>query len=109
MVSDLKSLEFYRDTEQEKVELILNSYWRPTLSVIGMEGLPSFEKAGNVIYKEFKVRCSMRLPPTLNAEKAKSLLDQMLESKDDTFNSQISLSILGAGTGFNAPELPNSL
>ena len=30
-------------------QLYLNNTWRPTLSIVGAAGLPSIEKAGNVI------------------------------------------------------------
>jgi hypothetical protein len=64
MLSQVKSIGFEKG-EEENFELLLNNFWRPTLSVIGFEGLPNFSKAGNVIYKELKLRCSLRLPPTL--------------------------------------------
>merc|ERR1719362_266283 len=42
----------------------LGQWWRPALSVIGIEGLPSdLSKAGNVVYKELKFRLSMRTAP----------------------------------------------
>ena len=30
-------------------ELLLNSTWRPTLSVTGVDGIPSLQNAGNVL------------------------------------------------------------
>jgi hypothetical protein len=50
---------------KENLELHLNNWWRPQLTVIGIEGLPSnLSMAGNAIVKELKFRCSMRLAPT---------------------------------------------
>lgn len=50
---------------KENLELHLNNWWRPQLSVIGMEGLPTdLAMAGNAIIKDLKLRMSMRLAPT---------------------------------------------
>jgi hypothetical protein len=49
MLKDLKSIA-HAHGENENYELLLNNFWRPTLSVTGFEGLPNFEKAGNVVY-----------------------------------------------------------
>jgi len=70
-------------SDNEALELLLNNYWRPTLSVTGLEGLPPFERAGNVVYKEMKVRVSLRLPPTLKADKATEIVREILTQKRD--------------------------
>ncbi|WP_259423769.1 M20/M25/M40 family metallo-hydrolase [Coxiella burnetii] len=54
-------------------ELLLNRTWRPQLSVTGIDGLPSVENAGNVSIPELTVMLSMRLPPTVDGEKASPL------------------------------------
>jgi Peptidase dimerisation domain len=90
------------------LEIILNNYWRPTLSVIGLEGLPTFEKAGNVIYQKLSIRCSMRLPPTLDSVKAKNRVIEIL-SEPDNYNTEVQVSFVGNGTGFNAPKMSEGL
>ncbi len=50
-------------------ELILNRTWRATLSIIGAEGLPALEDAGNVLRPHTSIKLSLRLPPNCNAEK----------------------------------------
>lgn len=72
--------------------------------MIGLEDLPTFEKAGMVIYQQMKVRCSMRLPPTLELFKARERVNDILtQGRDDDYNAQIDVSFIGNGTGFNAP------
>lgn len=68
----LKSIAHESQSEQqEKYELIVNSTWLPQLTVTGLEGLPSnLSDASNSIKRSITVRCSLRLPPTLSAEKA---------------------------------------
>ena len=54
---------------KENLELHLNNWWRPQLTVIGMEGLPTnLSMAGNAIIKDLKLRLSMRLAPTQSGE-----------------------------------------
>ena len=48
----------------DPTELILNNTWRPCLEVIGIDGLPKPENAGNVLRAFTKARISIRLPPT---------------------------------------------
>lgn len=58
------------------------------------------------------MRCkvSIRLPPTLNGEKASKIItEKLLEKKDDTFNATINLDITSAGNGLDAPKLPEDI
>jgi acetylornithine deacetylase/succinyl-diaminopimelate desuccinylase-like protein len=74
-----------------------------------MQGLPSdLSKAGNVIVKKMKVRCSMRLAPTHNADKVIDMLRQEFvgRQEDDTFGAQVDFEVVDAGEGFCAPDLP---
>jgi hypothetical protein len=75
----------------ERYEVLLNTTWRPQLTIIGLSGLPSnLAHAGNVIRKEMKVRCSMRLAPTHNADEIQDLLRQhFLAPGDDTFGAKV--------------------
>ena len=55
---------------KEKLELYLNTWWRPQLTLIGIEGLPNnLSLAGNVVVKSLKFRMSMRLAPTHDSKK----------------------------------------
>lgn len=75
----------------ERYEVLLNNTWRPLLTVIGLVGLPSnLSHAGNVIRKELKVRCSMRLAPTHDPDEIQDLLRQhFLMPDDDTFGAKV--------------------
>ena len=107
MLKDLKSIA-HAHGENENYELLLNNFWRPTLTVNGFEGLPNFEKAGNVVYQMLKLRCSLRLPPTLDPAKAAEIVKAKL-SEPEPFNSQVEVVISGTGNGFDAPKLPDEI
>ncbi len=54
----------------DPLELLLNSTWRPTLSVTGAEGIPPFRSAGNVLRPYTSLKLSFRLTPTMDPKVA---------------------------------------
>lgn len=99
-----------KDEENPHFTQSIANYWKPSLSVIGFEGLPNFDNAGYVIYKEHTIRCALRLPPTLDGEKATQILkEKILEDSGDTFGAKIDLTINCYGNGLNLPKLPESI
>ena len=107
MLKDLKSIA-HAHGKNENYELLINNFWRPTLSVTGFEGLPNFEKAGNVVYQILKLRCSLRLPPTLDSAKAFEIVKAKL-SEPEPYNSKVEVVIAGAGNGFDVPKIPDEI
>jgi len=99
------------DAKAENVQLFINNCWRSQLAVIGIEGLPSnLSSAGNVIYKEVKYRCSMRIPPHLPSQKCVEVLKEKLTAPgEETFGAKIDFEVLDAGDGFDAPDLPEKI
>lgn len=82
-------------------ELLLNKAWRPTLSIIGSEGLPAFSNAGNVLRPTTALRISMRLPPTVAADKAALKIKETLE-KNPPYNAKVSFNTVAKFQGWNA-------
>ncbi|MGQ4422793.1 M20/M25/M40 family metallo-hydrolase, partial [Streptomyces violaceoruber] len=86
----------------DEVELILNSTWRPTLSVIGAAGLPDPSVAGAVLRESTSLRLSFRLPPTVDAEVARAALVHVLTA-DVPYGAQVEVSDFLTGDGWDAP------
>jgi acetylornithine deacetylase/succinyl-diaminopimelate desuccinylase-like protein len=89
---------------EDKVELILNRTWRAQLAITGVDGLPSLDSAGNVLRPGTAVKLSLRLPPTLDGEKAGDFVKQLLE-KDPPYGAKVGVTLEKDGSGWNAPEL----
>lgn len=96
-------------TTTDPVEALLNRTWRPTLSVVGVEGFPELGNAGNVLrpYSAFKL--SLRLPPLVDGHEASMKLKALLEDNAPynakvTFHPDGRAGALGA-SGWNAPSL----
>ncbi len=89
---------------QDLVELVLNRTWRPTLSIVGMDGIPSTQNAGNVLRPRTVARLSVRVPPTLSATEAGLRIKQILEA-DPPYGARVSFTPEKAGSGWNAPAM----
>ena len=89
---------------KDPAELILNRSWRPALTVIGADGLPDIQSAGNVLRPMTSVKLSMRLPPMCNAEIASAKLKHLLE-ENPPYQSNISFTPDWAASGWMAPEI----
>ncbi|MCF3961226.1 M20/M25/M40 family metallo-hydrolase [Streptomyces fuscigenes] len=87
----------------DEVELILNSAWRPTLSVTGAAGLPEPGQAGEVLRTSTSLRLSFRLAPTADAEAARSALERTLTT-DVPYGAQVEVGDYASAQGFSAPE-----
>jgi len=95
-------VEGMRHASEDEVELILNSAWRPTLSVTGAAGLPDPSVAGAVLRESTSLRLSFRLPPTVDAESALAELEQVL-TRDVPYGAQVTVSDPMTGNGWHAP------
>jgi len=84
------------------VELILNGTWRPTLSVIGADGLPQPLLAPHVLRQETTLRLSLRTPPTADATAARTALEKALTT-DVPYGAQVTLRDFVTVSGWSAP------
>jgi len=83
-------------------ELVLNRTWRPQLAVTGIAGLPAPIDAGNVLLPFTEAKLSLRLPPTLDAERASALMGTLLR-KDPPYGAQVEYTPGSSAVGWNAP------
>lgn len=92
----------------DPVEVILQRTWRPALSVTGAAGLPSLHMAGNVLRPRTVLKLSLRLPPTVDGERASADLKRLLE-EDPPFRARVRFDPDWAASGWNAPPLDPGL
>ncbi|MCP1726768.1 acetylornithine deacetylase/succinyl-diaminopimelate desuccinylase-like protein [Natronospira proteinivora] len=96
--------EGMRPVADDSYELLLNNSWRPTLSVTGVDGIPPFSDAGNVLRPYTAIKVSFRLPPTCDAHAAGEAVKQKVES-DPPYGAKVSFSIDSPQGGWNAPAI----
>jgi acetylornithine deacetylase/succinyl-diaminopimelate desuccinylase-like protein len=85
-------------------QIILAKTWEPHLAVTGMAGYPLPENGGNVLLPFSTAKLSLRLPPTLDAERAKSALKRALE-RDPPYDAEVIFEEPLGDDGWNAPPL----
>ncbi|MCH9699458.1 MAG: M20 family metallopeptidase [Gammaproteobacteria bacterium] len=95
-------------TTSDLTELILNRTWRSSLTIVGANGLPEIENAGNVLRPATSVKLSLRLPPTCDASKAAKTLKQILET-DPPYQAKVNFKSDWSATGWNAPAFDSWL
>jgi len=89
---------------KDPVDLLLNSTWKPTLTVTGIDGLPNVRDAGNVLAPRISVKLSFRLPPTADAAKAAAAIRRALET-DPPHEARVTFTSGADSAGWNAPPL----
>ena len=84
--------------------LLLNRTWRPQLEITGAAGLPSLDQAGNVLRPLTAVQLSLRLPPTVDPDRAMACVKALLE-KDPPYGATVRFEPSLGASGWNAPAL----
>ena len=86
------------------LENYLNRIWMPQLAIIGIDGLPSTATAGNVLLPYTQAQCSIRLPPTIDAQKVKSFLEDYFKNIKVLNHAKFTWEFTDAGSGFTCPN-----
>lgn len=97
-------LEGAHPVSDSMTELLLNRAWRPQLEVTGAGGLPAIATAGNVLRPSTALKLSVRLPPTVDAARARLALQAALEA-DPPYGARVRFDCAEAAAGWNAPPL----
>lgn len=92
-----------RPMSEDTVELLLNSTWRPTLSVTGVDGIPPPGSAGNVLRPMTAFVLSFRLPPGVDPQIAGQAVKQALEN-DPPYGAHVTFELEPGMGGWNAPS-----
>jgi len=89
---------------KDNVERVLNRTWRSTLSVTGVDGIPPLASAGNVLRPRTTFKLSVRVPPTVDTQRASAALKRLLE-KSPPYGARVTFMGEKSSAGWNAPEL----
>jgi acetylornithine deacetylase/succinyl-diaminopimelate desuccinylase-like protein len=87
----------------DEADRLLRRTWYPTLSVIGMGGIPQPDIAGNVLRAYTTAVLSFRLPPTVDEKVAGEAVVKILQA-DPPSHASVEVSIRSDGQGWAAPE-----
>jgi acetylornithine deacetylase/succinyl-diaminopimelate desuccinylase-like protein len=84
--------------------LLLNKTWRPQLAVIGVDGMPTLEQAGNTVRTHTSVKLSIRIPPHVDAAVAAEAVKKILEA-DPPYGAHVTFAVDKTSSGWAAPPL----
>jgi acetylornithine deacetylase/succinyl-diaminopimelate desuccinylase-like protein len=103
-VGEFPLVEGMRLSGDDAVELLLRRTWEPSMSVVGAEGLPSLQAAGNVLRPFTSLQLSFRLPPNCDSEKAALAVEHALTS-DPPYGARVTFDAEGPADGWAATPL----
>ena len=86
------------------VEAFINRTLRPTLCLIGIDGIPPSGIAGNVLRPYTTLRLSIRLPPSIDSSIAFEKVKEVL-IRDPPYLATVEVKKVGGGNGLMPPEL----
>lgn len=102
--TDFPTLEGVEPQTPGLSEIVLSGNWRPSLSVTGVDGMPSLKDAGNVLRTHTSLKLSMRIPPGVDADSAQAAMVSALES-NPPHGAHVTFSTDAAANGFSAPAM----
>ena len=88
----------------DKVEMVMNNTWLPMLSVVAADGLPAVKDGGNVLRPYTTIKLSLRIPPTLDANAAQNIVEELFTS-NPPYGAAVSMEFEEPATGWEAPPL----
>lgn len=92
----------------DPLEATLNKTWRPTVTYVGIDGIPCCKDGGNVLRVSTTLKISVRLPPSLDPDFAVKRIKEIVEA-DPPYGAHVEYQHLCSGGGFDAPEFPAEL
>ena len=85
-------------------EALLARTWRPAISYTGIDGLPSTDKAGNVLRPATALKLSIRIPPTADPAAVQQAVTAVLVD-DPPYGMTVTFESNEAAPGWDAPAL----
>ena len=89
---------------KDPVEGMLRRTWKPSLSIVGIDGVPQIKDGGNVLRPYTSLKLSFRLPPNVDSQVAMVAVDKILK-ESPPYNASISIKWEEPANGWNAPKL----
>ena len=93
-----------RPVTDDPVELLLDTTWRSSLTITGIDGLPALRDAGNVLVPQVGAKLSFRLPPSADPQRAAAQVRDTLEH-EPPYGARVKFTPGSAMAGWDAPPV----
>ena len=107
-LKDFPLLEGVRKQVEDPLDIFVTMNLKPSLSVIGVGGIPPIHSAGNVLRTNTDLKISIRTPPGLDALSIASKVKNLLEDNPPN-GAHVTAEINEVADGFLSPKLPESI
>ena len=104
LARELPTLEGVELMGASAEERILRRTWYPTLSIVGIGGVPEPAIAGNVLRPSTTAVLSFRLPPSVDAQRARDAVEAVLTAAVPS-SAKVTLSSWNVGHGWVSPPI----
>ncbi|HEY5303065.1 MAG TPA: M20/M25/M40 family metallo-hydrolase [Acidimicrobiales bacterium] len=102
---EMPTIEGLQLMGESAADRIISRTWMPTLSVTGMGGIPAPEIAGNVLRPSTTATLSFRIPPNVDATRARAAVERALTT-DVPSRAHVSVRSHAADGWFTPPLQP---
>ena len=107
----IKKIPLYKDTEpltKDVFQLLMNKVWRPSITMVGYDGLPEDDNSGNTLYESQTASLDLRIPPGVDANEAfegvkKTVLENTL------FGATVEVTNTSSNAGWSLEKLSQKL
>ena len=107
-VDDFPLLKGVEKQVKDPLDIFLTMNLAPSLSIIGADGIPSIQDAGNVLRTNTDLKVSIRTPPGISADEVAKKVQALLEANPPN-GAHVSAEMTEVADGFLSPELPEKL
>jgi len=104
-LDDFPLLDGVQKQVDDPLDIVMTMNLKPSLSVIGADGIPLIQDAGNVLRTNTDLKISIRTPPGISAHEVAEKVQVLLES-DPPNGAHVEASMTDVADGFLSPELP---
>ncbi|OIR20009.1 MAG: hypothetical protein BEU04_04135 [Marine Group III euryarchaeote CG-Bathy1] len=107
-VDDFPLLKGVEKQVKDPLDIFITMNLAPSLSIIGADGIPSIQDAGNVLRTNTDLKVSIRTPPGISADEVAKKVQALLEANPPN-GAHVSAEMKEVADGFLSPELPEKL
>ena len=101
-------IDMFPNASNKQLRLYIRNSWKPSLTVIGFDGLPTVAEGGNAINPTVSAKLSIRLPPNMKASDAKLIVKNILE-KNPPHNAKVLFEPSLSCDGWVSKDLDNNM
>ena len=107
-MKDFPLLEGVKKQVEDPLDIFMTMNLKPSLSIIGADGIPPIESAGNVLRTNTDLKISIRTPPGIDASVVAKKVQKLLEENPPN-GAHVSAEMTEVADGFLSPDLPESI